>query len=484
MSKIIKLSALILMTQLFCAPQVFAELKLSSPIRAYQPYVIKGQEYLVTAQEKINGVMNDYNKYKLLIESGEWKNLALQYGMEKGMEKGISLAGKYNIDASTVRQYGSYAKGIYTEVKDGTLIDHAKQYGMDYAKKEGEKYLQQGKDFISAEAKKRYEKFKSNKKVQKLEESQQKLANAEAKLADYEAAFKNEKMQKNEQISQQLTELYAKEKAPDLTEEEHNKIVEEIAVLEAQKQHNLDNPLENDKTYQGLANDVKKAQEEVKKQTAETSKELEEQQLAEKSNNSDLFSDEDEQNADNKSIYETEINALFLKKDESTESANVARIKKNRNREYYNAIQKAMEVDVNGGVASTKTTEELQASLENSGKAESIFALKNANINVVIESAKSAARVTEALLAEIRLKTTQDMTMWNNKYHLYDYNKPITEFDLDYYELKKEDIKDKANGLIKKGVDKARDYISQNTDKIENYYDTGMEHATDFLHKL
>ena len=465
MNRLIKLAVLILLTQIFCVSQLFAFSKLSSFQRKYQPYVIKGQEFMLSAQEKVNSAMTEYNKYKLMIENGEWKNLAMQKGMQFGMNQGMNLADKYNIDRSKIAEYGSYGKTIYTEAKNGTLDDTLIQYGTDKAKTEAEKYVQKGKDYLSDKAKAQYEKYKSNQKMQTLEKEQKKLADTQAKLNDYQVAFESAKKTKDEQIAKQLTELYAREKSPSLTEDEHTAIVEEIALLEAQKQQNLDNPIESDETYKGLVADIKKTQEEVNKLNKEAAEELTKAQLEEQSASSNLFADE-EQDTDNKSIYETEITALFLKKDEVSTSANLARIKQNRNREYYNALQKAMEVAVNGGVSSSETEEALTSTVENTGEVEGILALKNANINIVIESAKTAARLTEALLAEIRLKTTQDMVSWNNKNRLYDYDKPVTEFDLDYYELKKENLKDKT-----------MDFINKNK---ENLYNKG----TDFLHKL
>ena len=95
--------------------------------------------------------------------------------------------------------------------------------------------------------------------------------------------------------------------------------------------------------------------------------------------------------------------------------------------------------------------------------------VKNVNISEVIEKAKAASHLTEALLAEMRFKTIQDMVSWNNKNRLYDYKKPVTEFDLDYYELKKTDLlKNKLKDLYDNNKDKIKGLYDNNQDKVKN----------------
>ncbi|MBR3502147.1 MAG: hypothetical protein IKO06_04500, partial [Alphaproteobacteria bacterium] len=165
------------------------------------------------------------------------------------------------------------------------------------------------------------------------------------------------------------------------------------------------------------------------------------------SGSGDVFADDDQE--DTKSIYETEIEALFLKEDEISSSENLARIKYNRAREYYNAIKNAMVIAVNSGSKSVQIEQKVGQYAEMGGKTEGNAALKNVNVGAMIQKAKAAGRLTEALLAEMRLKTTQDMVSWNNKYHLYDYKKPVTIFEFDSYALKKSDLKNQAMSLLK-----------------------------------
>ena len=179
---------------------------------------------------------------------------------------------------------------------------------------------------------------------------------------------------------------------------------------------------------------------------------------------------EDDAQDENKSIYQTEIDSLFLKENEETSSENIARVKKNRGREYYYSVQNAMQVAVVGGASSPEIEEQLGKYMEMAGDVEGNLSLKNANIGVIIESAKAAARLTEALLADMRLKTMNDMMAWNNKYHLYDYKKPITEFDFDSYELKTSDLKNKINDLYNKNKGKVQDFYEDHKDDVKNMW--------------
>ena len=298
-----------------------------------------------------------------------------------------------------------------------------------------------------------------------LQQKQNIQAAIKAKKDDCVNALKDAQQEKNKQIQERLTELQAKIQSQNITDEERNTISTEIASLEAQKQQNLDKPLENDETCKGYEEEEKKADEEVKALAQETEEKTLAESLKEKSNA--LFADE-AKDENLKSIYQTEIEALFLKENEESTSENLARIKKNRNREYYRAIQKAMDVSVAASAASPEINEKLKQYMEMAGQVEGNFSLKNANISVVIESAKAAALLTEALLAEVRLKTTQDMASWNNKNRLYDYEKPVTEFDLDSYELKKDDLKTNVKNLFKFDKGKINELYNYGTDQLKS----------------
>ena len=54
--------------------------------------------------------------------------------------------------------------------------------------------------------------------------------------------------------------------------------------------------------------------------------------------------------------------------------------------------------------------------------------------------------------------------------HLYDYKKPITEFDFDSYELKKENLKDRAKDFYNKNKGKIGDFYNSHKGDIQNIW--------------
>ena len=397
MTKFGKMLILIIAAQAMSVTSAFAVVKLSSSIRAIKANLPVIEDYANKAQETVDGVVTEANKIIRLATSGELAERAKKYAEDKA---------------------GKYARS-YVDEKIEQEVAKAKQ------------------------------------KRQELKKAENKLAAATAQKDDYVAAQKDAQTEKIKQIDERLTELRAKVQSSNLSEDEHKKLVDEIADLEAQKQHILDQPI-NDETYQGLEDKEKEAAKEVEKLKPEADDTAVKAGLQEQAKNADLFDDETDSKA-NQEIYQTEIEALFLKESEETSSENMARIKKNRQRAYYDALQKAMEVAVVGTAASADLEEHVTQYTEMATDVEGNYALKNANIAIIIENAKAAARFTEALLAEIRLKTSQDMTSWNNKYHLYDYKKPVTEFDFDSYELKKNDLLKKGKEFLEQNKDKAKD---------------------------
>lgn len=451
MRNLSKLTFLILCAQGIFSSEAFAVSKLSSWLNSIKPQLITAEDYVLSNLENVNGVITEVNRYKMMYENGELLEMAKQYGMDKADAYIQGVAAQNNVDLDKVKGGIATAQQVKTLYENGELDDYAMQYGMDKAQAYAQPYIN---------------KFSSK----LLAEQNKLLASIQAKKNDYLASLKAKQNQKNQQIDEQLNELNVKVQDENLTENEHQQVVEEIASLEAQKQQNLDQQLEADPTYKGLEAEEQKAEEEMRKLSSEEEQKALGAALEEQSKG--LFADE-HQDEDNQAIYQTEIEALFLKEDEESTSENLARIKKNRKREYYNALQKAMEISVLSAANSPEIEENLNNYMQMSGEVEGNFAVKNADVGVVIESAKAAAGLTEALLAEIRLKTTQDMVSWNNKNRLYDYKKSLTEFDFDSYALKKEDLKTKAKELYEK-----------NKDKIDGLYNQGADKAKDMWHKL
>ena len=417
MSKILKMTVFIGMIQFLCIPYASGVTKLSSTMERVEAYMTTGTDYLAVAQNAVNQVQTEYNKYKMLAEQGE--------------------LGKY-------------------------LINEAKEY----EEKQGNKHLKQGKDFIKEEA----GKFKAKQEKKKLEETTKKLAAKQAEIEDYEKSMDEEQKTKLTEITKRLTELNVQLQRKDLKKEEFEKIRDEVASLEAQQQAILDKPKENDETLEGKKAEEKKLAKEIEDLKPEAEKAEKEENLQAKT--ADLFG-EDDTTADNKSIYQTEIDALFLKENEESTSENLARIKKNRNMEYYLALQNAMNVSLLNAERAAATEEASEQNKKAGAEVEGNLTVKNVNISEVIEKAKAASHLTEALLAEMRFKTIQDMVSWNNKNRLYDYKKPVTEFDLDYYELKKTDLKDKLKGLY-----------DNNKDKIKGLYDNNKDNVKNLWHKI
>lgn len=433
MGKLFKILVMLTALEVFCAPSAFAVFKLSDMVRAAKEKMNEVKDYYDANQEKINEVATEALKYKRLAENGELGEYLKQTGMDKA--KGYAN--------DNVNKYKDKAKEKVDEVKD-----KAKEKG----------------DELKEKYEKKFEDFKQKEKQKKAQKAEDKLNAATAKRQDYEAAFKAEQDQKNQQIDAELTELNAKLKSQNITEDEYNKLVEEIALLEAQKQANMDKQIENDSTYKSLKDEEEKLAKNLQKLKPEADQEGIEEELSDATLG--LFADEESTEDENKSIYQTEIDALFLKEGEESTSENLARIKRERNYQYYMALQNVMRIVVGNTESSTETEEDLEEFIKTASDVQGNYAIKGANIGVVLENAKVAARFTEALLAEIRFKTLQDITSWNNKNRLYDYSKPVTEFDLDYYELKKNDLMNKAKAAIKKGKGKAEDKVNDFLYKI------------------
>jgi chromosome segregation ATPase len=407
MSKLLKMTAFIGMIQFLCIPYASGVTKLSTTMETVESYVTTGTDYLAAAQDAVNEVQTEYNKYKMLAEQGELDEYLKKEAIAYGKEKGKPIADK--------------------EIA----------------------------------------KYKAKQERKKLEKKTKELAAKQAEIADYEKSMDEEQKTKLTEITKRLTELNVQLQRKDLKKEEFEKIRDEVASLEAQQQAILDKPKEHDATLQGKKAEEKKIAEEIEKSKPEAEKAEKEENLQAKS--ADLFGEEDA-SADNKSIYQTEIEALFLKENEESTSENLARIKKNRNMEYYLALQNAMNVSLLNAERAAATEEGSEQNKKAGADVEGNLTVKNVNISEVIEKAKAASHLTEALLAEMRFKTIKDMVSWNNKNRLYDYKKPVTEFDLDYYELKKTDLKDKLKGLYDKNKDKIKGLYDNNKDNVKNLW--------------
>ena len=410
-----------ILAQVFCVSSSFAITKLSSPMRSIKSKYVAIQDQAVEIEEIANQAYSEFMRYKTMIESGELAEMAKNYAISQG--KDLAKAG-----ATALKNKASAKLAEYQE--------------------------------------------KRKKKQEMKKKEKQRDAAAEARK-DYADSTRNAQLDKNKKIDERLTELKSKANSKNINDDERKQIVEEIASLEAQKQNNIDRPIENDDKYREYEEKEKELTAEVNSIKQEVGEAESEEKLEEK--NLDLFADEKED--ENKSIYQTEIDSLFLKENEESTSENLARIKKNRGREYYYAVQNAMQVAVVGGVGSPEIEEKLAEYLKMSGASEGDaphvegnLPLKNANIGVVIESAKAAAFITETLLADMRLKTMKDMMAWNNKNHLYDYKKPITEFDFDSYELKKENLKDRAKDFYNKNKGKIGDFYNSHKGDIQNIW--------------
>lgn len=149
-------------------------------------------------------------------------------------------------------------------------------------------------------------------------------------------------------------------------------------------------------------------------------------------------------------MYGADINEFFLGKYEYLSSDNMARVRTNRQKEYYRSLQNLMRVIMIGAGKGQEIADTADTYLQKTSEVDGIFGGNAMKIGVEIQKAKVAARYAELLLAEIRFNSVAEMNSWTDKYK--NNKQDVTKFNLDDYVYKKKSLKDKLNEKIQSGI--------------------------------
>ena len=145
-----------------------------------------------------------------------------------------------------------------------------------------------------------------------------------------------------------------------------------------------------------------------------------------------IFGSNDEQEAEN--LYAQIIQDFFLGEDEISNSANVSRIRQNRKRAYYQAVEDLFVAAVQADGAIWKAGEDAAKMRKIiNEKAETNFGAKVMQLGIEVQTAKTAARLTRVMLAQMRMETMEHVQGWTTYDHMRDYSQDVTAFNLDNY---------------------------------------------------
>lgn len=265
---------------------------------------------------------------------------------------------------------------------------------------------------------------------------------------DYAASLEKAKLDRDVAINQMLTELEAYYEVAQ-TEEEREEYAQQIAQLKSEKQANLEMQTQDDAKVKQNETQLR----ELQKQLADMEKMFSADELSKilEDKIGDLFT-ADHEEVENEDLYKSEIEKLFLGEEDYPGGEPLARIKRARNQEYYDALQDLYRVTVSSDVKtdeiSSASTTMVDASTQ---QADGIYGAMSMRIGADVQAAKTAARFTELLLAELRFTTSHDI-MNMSDFRLYDYAKDITKFNMDDYALKDKDLKLNERSGTKKGL--------------------------------
>ena len=188
---------------------------------------------------------------------------------------------------------------------------------------------------------------------------------------------------------------------------------------------------------------------ENKRKDAEKAKGFEEEAAEEFDAQTGAGSDEE-----TASLYGEIIEDFFLEEDEESNSRTVGRIRQNRKRAYYQALQNLFATAMQSDGASLEAGEDAQASADAiTQTSETNMGAEMMQIRVDIQSVKSVTRFTRLLLAKIQMETMEQIQSWTTNDKMQDYSQDVTRFNLDNYKLKGwvGRLTDKINNFLKKG---------------------------------
>ncbi|MBP1532422.1 MAG: hypothetical protein ILA52_02875 [Alphaproteobacteria bacterium] len=285
-------------------------------------------------------------------------------------------------------------------------------------------------------------------------------------LTDYRSALNKEKMAKEDAMKVELAKLEATRKALDnvLQEDGSNqealakidKLDKQISYLKSEVDANATKQIENQqivKKYESKIRDIDKVIENLTAKTSDANLQKTLNTEIEK-----LFKTVEKEDDNNNALYGIAINKMFLGKYDQINSTSVNKIMKVRKDEHYKAAKNAFKAIVDTNLSMIDTDDRYQQCTEAATEAEGQFGAEAMNVCVMLQQAKAAAQYMEIILAELRLSTTSEMMSWNDKYKLKNYNHDVTEFNLDDYVLKKQDILSKTKEEFDNAI----------TDKLHN----------------
>lgn len=152
--------------------------------------------------------------------------------------------------------------------------------------------------------------------------------------------------------------------------------------------------------------------------------------------------------SESQDIYDKALGKLFLSGGKRMVSENVAAMKKEREKAFYEAEVEAMTLGVETFRKATEIASRVKDMRGGSTTTDGLLGAKNMNVGLDIENARMAALYTKLLLAKIKLETTRDLRSRTNTYRLFGNRNP-TEFNLENYEYKPRGL---IGGLWDRGV--------------------------------
>ena len=281
---------------------------------------------------------------------------------------------------------------------------------------------------------------------------------------DYSGALQKEKMKKNQDINAEIARLealYKVEKDPEKIDE----ISKQIAELQAQKQANLKQQSLRDEKIQEYQEKTRTLSSSLQDLNAAT----EHEEILKKLENRSraMFEEEEDPEVEKQELaglVQKDISEFFIAEYDHVGKDNVNKVMKVRKTEYYKAFLNMYKSTITSDKKTQEISEDSVTMVDTSTQeADGLYGAMAMRIGADIQTAKTAARFTELLLAEIRFNTTQDMQTWHDKYKMYDYDKDPTTFNLDDYVLKEKDYK---QDFVSKQISKQKNNM---LDKISNW---------------
>lgn len=286
-----------------------------------------------------------------------------------------------------------------------------------------------------------------------------------AQSRDIIAADSTEKQKKREEIKNQLAELNASWQVAveqhkilatnDEDTTEIDAIIEDlqqrIASLEKQQTE-----ISNDVTAYEKNDKLQAQMVDIQKFIADQSAKLDQDDLLKKLNAEamSLFTSKDE-NEDTKALYAEKIDKLFLGKFIPGSSANVAKIRNARKKEFFKSEENSVYVIVNTYKSIAETKDKMLKCDQARDQAQAVLGQEGMRVCLDIQVAKVAAQYMEMLLAQMRMESAAEFQKWTTKDRLPSYTRDYTKFNLDDYVITKDDLKPGLKKIISGKVNNA-----------------------------